>query len=102
MSYNINKRNAMLKALRMSYYQKSKNGWSNETGAGFIAEDLVEVGCDVDEQGKIIIDLKNNGDDWWTVRIPELNLRETKELIIFLENELLVYNHNKERYIKVR
>jgi len=72
----------LLKILRMSIRQKEKKGWSENIGAGFIADDLKEVRLDDDKNITLI-----SAGFKQTLKVSDLNLRETKELLRFIENE---------------
>jgi len=72
----------LLKILRMSIRQKKKKGWSENIGVGFIADDLKEVKLDDDKNITLISEGFKQ-----TLKVSDLNLRETKELLKFVENE---------------
>jgi len=72
-----------LKMLRSSLSNKKKYKWSGKTGAGFIEEDIKEVL--ISGRNMLYIFFKYNG--VFVVRPHDLNLRETKEVIKFLEKK---------------
>lgn len=81
-----NKTTKMLRMLRNSRTMKEKHGWSRNSGAGFVSEDIKEVTLLPDK--KIQIDFH-----WPHTQIFEtgdLNLRETDELISYLTNDYFV------------
>ena len=72
----------MLKALRNSHTLKIKNGWIRETGAGFIADDILKIVYNPNKTLTIYF----NWPHQQTFKTAELNLRETEEAIKFIEN----------------
>lgn len=71
----------LLKKLRMSRAMKIKSGWSRESGAGFIKEDIKGLAFVED---KILFNFSWGNQE---IEIKELNLRETEESINWLELE---------------
>lgn len=72
----------MLRALRNSKTLKEKFGWSRKIGAGFIAEDITDVVLNADKSITVITEAFN-----LTQKPGEFNLRETEELIKWLEKQ---------------
>lgn len=72
----------MLRMLRNSKAIKEKNGWSNNVGAGFVKEDLTNA--ILLANNTILIEFPG-----WNqkVKTGDLNLRETNELIKYLEEK---------------
>lgn len=70
----------MLRMLRNSQSQKIKNGWSRDVGAGFVKADLTNA--TLLTENRILIELPG-----WNqkVKTGDLNLRETEELIKYIE-----------------
>ena len=70
----------MLRMLRNSKTLKIKNGWSRNVGAGFVDADLTDA--TLLTENRILIEFPG-----WNqkVKTGDLNLRETEELIKFLE-----------------
>ena len=70
----------MLRMLRNSKTLKIKNGWSRNVGAGFVDADLTDA--TLLTENRILIEFPG-----WNqkVKTGDLNLRETEELILFLE-----------------
>lgn len=71
----------LLKKLRMSRDMKIKLGWSRESGAGFIKDDIQGLAF---VEGKILFNFSWGNQE---IEIKELNLRETEESINWLEME---------------
>jgi len=69
-----------LRQLRNSKALKEKAGWSRNVGAGFIKEDITDIHVNPDKTITIITPAMK-----WTVKIGDLNLRETEEAIEWLE-----------------
>jgi hypothetical protein len=77
---------------------KVKAGWSREGGAGFIMEDIREVRLNADRTLTIMIGGENETEKtWlkWTVKTADLNLRETEELIKYLEKRQIELEEEK-------
>lgn len=72
----------LLKALRNSATYKIKHKWSRECGSGFIAEDVREV-KEINTGFKI----RFKWGEQFFETTKELNLRETEELIKFLDGK---------------
>jgi len=75
----------MIKGLKHSLAMKRNRGWSRKIGAGFICEDVAsvrEVPSD-SERMKYEIALKDG--TRMETHAEELNLRETEELLAFVE-----------------
>lgn len=73
------RKNRLLKMLRMSKKMKEKKGWSRESGAGFIEDDIKFVSM----SGKLIkIEFSWGNQDF---KVNDLNLRETEELLKWVE-----------------
>lgn len=70
----------MLRMLRNSKTLKEKNGWSREAGAGFIVDDIKSIEL-LDDKSLIF----EFGWGRQTMKVGDLNLRETEEAIKFLE-----------------
>lgn len=70
----------LLRILRASLAVKRKSGWSREVSAGFIKEDIGAVSLE-----EKYISIMNTEGDYYCVKVNQLNLRETEELIKFLE-----------------
>jgi len=70
----------MLRALRNSRTLKVKYGWSRESGAGFISEDIKDASL-VGKKIRIYFNWLHQQD----FDTCDLNLRETEELIKYLE-----------------
>jgi len=72
----------LLRMLRNSKTKKEKNGWSREVGAGFVKDDLdsIELGPD----NTITIRTEAFAQ---TGKTGDFNLRETEEMIKFLEEK---------------
>ena len=70
----------LLKMLRNSRTRKIKNGWSREAGAGFIESDIKEVKL----YGKTFT-IYFNFLHHQAFTTADLNLRETEELIKWIE-----------------
>lgn len=70
------------KILKNSQNVKIKSGWSREGGAGFIKEDLRDVGVCL-ATNEILIEFLG-GMNPMTVKSKDLNLRETEELLKFI------------------
>ncbi|MGQ9642111.1 MAG: hypothetical protein ACUVUF_08370 [Candidatus Bathycorpusculaceae bacterium] len=67
---------------------KVKAGWSRNVAAGFIMEDVRDVHLNADKSLTIMVAGENETEKaWlkWTVKTADLNLRETEELIKYLE-----------------
>jgi hypothetical protein len=78
----------MLQQLRNSRTLKVKAGWSREGGAGFIMEDIRGVRLNPDKTITILTGAENETERTWlhqTVSVGQLNLRETEEVIKYLE-----------------
>ena len=78
----------MLQQLRNSRALKVKAGWSREGGAGFIMEDIRGVHLNPDKTITILTGGENETEKTWlplTVSVGQLNLRETEEVIKYLE-----------------
>lgn len=71
----------LAKALRSSLALKRKAGWSRIIGAGFVAEDIADAFVGPGE--RVFFTFQDGRK--WVAAIPELNLRETEELIIWAE-----------------
>jgi len=87
MTYNYkNKSTELLKCLNSSRKVKIKKGWSEEVGAGFIAEDIkhVEI-AGKNKYNNIIIKISFNFGHIQDFEAKDLNLRETEELIKFIK-----------------
>ena len=69
----------MLRQLHASRAVKEKNGWTRESGSGFIKEDIQSI----KSIGKKLLFEFSWGNQ--LIEIKELNLRETEEAIEFLE-----------------
>ena len=72
----------MLRMLRNSKTLKEKNGWSREVGAGFIVDDIKSIEL-LDDKSLIF----EFGWGRQTMKVGDLNLRETEEAIKFLEGK---------------
>lgn len=73
----------ILKRLRVSKSVKEKSGWSKETGAGFILEDIHDITLNEDNihiVGRDFLILYNG-------LTKDLNLRETIEAIRWIESQ---------------
>jgi len=70
----------MLRMLRNSKSLKEKYGWSRDVGAGFVEADLTDA--TLLTENRILIEFPG-----WNqkVKTGDLNLRETEELILFIE-----------------
>ncbi|MFA5307592.1 MAG: hypothetical protein WC365_09145 [Candidatus Babeliales bacterium] len=81
-----------LKALRNSRKLKIKHGWSRDIGSGFIAQDITRIAPLPDGLGFLF--------SWGTqtIKIADLNLRETEETIKWLE--LRISEPNDEYFFK--
>jgi len=92
----------ILGSLRMSRNNKIKHGWSRENGAGFICEDISDVKrseqiTETVRNGEVIKTTKkkaitiimDEGHTEHQTTVPELNLRETEEMIKFCEIQQL-------------
>lgn len=75
-----NEATRLLKMLRMSEKRKEQHGWSRNVSAGFIAEDIKEVILNEDKTITVITEAFT-----LTQKPIEYNLRETQELIKWLE-----------------
>jgi len=71
----------LLKKLKASLAIKKRKGWSSEIGAGFVAADIND--CWLNSDGTITLILF--GDTAHIVKVKQLNLRETEELIKWLD-----------------
>jgi len=72
----------LLRMLRNSKTLKEKYGWSRQVSAGFIAEDISDVVLNPDKTISVVTEAFN-----LTQKPAEYNLRETKELIRWLEQK---------------
>lgn len=72
----------MLRMLRNSKTLKEKHGWARETGAGFIADDIMDV--QILDKGHLYFRFPCHRQ---AMRIRDLNLRETEEAIKYLEKQ---------------
>lgn len=72
-------------ALKDSVSMKRRSGWSDRVSVGFIMEDITDV--TVDKTDDRIITIKTPAFEMW-ITLPELNLRETEELLRYIENHL--------------
>jgi len=72
----------MLRMLRNSRTLKEKFGWSRQVSAGFIAEDITDVVLNPDKTVTVVTEAFN-----LTQKPREYNLRETEELIKWLEKQ---------------
>lgn len=70
-----------IKALKMSIRNKSKSGWTRETGRVFIAEEILEATRD-EETGDITIVIEGYNH---ITHISEYNLPETEEILKWAE-----------------
>ena len=75
----------LLRMLRMSIAMKRKEGWSRDTGCGFIAQDVKEYRLNKDKT----IDLQFGFSDgrWSKFSMYSLNLREAEELLKYMEEK---------------
>lgn len=80
----------LLRMLRNSKTLKEKNGWTRRAGAGFVKDDLdsVELGPDK------TITVKAEAFTM-TGKTGDFNLRETEEMISFLEMKIHLAEHKK-------
>lgn len=74
----------LLRILRASKKVKEKNKWSKKVGAGFIFDDIENVQLHGDKSFTLSFAGVTQ-----VLRANELNLRETNELILFLERRVL-------------
>ena len=72
----------LLRMLRNSKTLKEKNGWSREMGAGFIKEDIKSLRLSSDKTITTITESFT-----LTGKTGDFNLRETEEMVKFLEGE---------------
>ncbi len=77
-----NDKTKLLRMLRNSKTKKEKNGWTRASGAGFIKEDIIAVKLGPD---KTIIIMTESFTQ--TGKTGDFNLRETEEMIRFLEEK---------------
>ena len=98
----ITQKNAMLKALKMSKYMKIKNKWSRQIDSSFICDDIKNIGCDTNNKNKMVIEVKTYRGIFICQELKDFTLRETEELILFLENEQLIFNNITEMYHKAK
>lgn len=70
----------MLRMLRNSKTLKEKYGWSRNVGAGFVKRDVTDATLLTEKRIRLEFPGWNQ-----TVKTGDLNLRETEELIKFLE-----------------
>jgi len=71
----------LLRILRASRAEKIRQGWSRASGAGFIFEDIESVKLNEDKT----ITIKFGWGHVQDFKAGDLNLRETEELIEWLE-----------------
>jgi hypothetical protein len=97
-TYSKSTDNYLLKQLKMSRAVKVKSGYSRNIGAGFIAEDIEQIKPVSNRK----IHVKTYGLNGQNLNLPEINLRETEELIKFLELKIAEdkLKKTKERYEK--
>lgn len=96
---------AMKKALKLSINAKTKANWSKDVGAGFLKEEILRMGCDyVPETKTFLLNVMFQEDinNYIIQPLSEFNLNETKELLKWLEENVLIFNPNFEAYQKVR
>lgn len=72
----------MLRMLRNSRTLKVKSGWSRNVGSGFIAEDITNLTLNPDKTITVTTQAFK-----LTQKTSEFNLRETEELIRWLETD---------------
>jgi hypothetical protein len=94
---NKSEKDKLIKLLEESIKQKIKDGWSEDIGAGFIAEDI--IGAMLNTDGSITLGMLANNQN---LKIEDLNLRETKELLKFLENEDIINMMRKNKPVSFR
>ena len=94
---NKSEKQKLIKMLEESIKQKTKDGWSEDIGAGIIAEDIMGVIHNSD--GSITITAFDRNRN---MKIEDLNLRETKEVLKFLENEDIFNMMRKNKPISFR
>ena len=83
----------LLRILRASKKVKEKNRWSKNIGAGFIMTDIEGVKLHEDKSFTLAFcGLKQE------LKAKELNLKETNELILYLETK----KFRKEMYRKIK
>ena len=78
-----NDRTKLLRMLRNSKTLKEKNGWSREMGAGFIKEDIKSLKLGSDKTITVTAESFT-----LTGKTGDFNLRETEEMMKFLERVL--------------
>ena len=72
----------LLKMLRTSKTLKEKNGWSRAMGAGFVKDDLDSISLSHDKTITIVTEAFTV-----TGKTGDFNLRETEEMIKFVEGK---------------
>jgi len=89
----------MLRMLRNSKTLKIKNNWSRDTGAGFLKEDIKELKLNQDETINVRFTWSTGFHNY---RTNDFNLRETEELIEYLEeNEIRDDLVKKEMMLRI-
>lgn len=83
-TYNFqSERTHALKKLRLSYANRVKKGWTMPESAGFIVDDIKDIGVNSDDSLRFTFHWET------TISIPvnQLNLREQSEAIKWLEEK---------------